>query len=585
MSENQKPHVDQTAPNADVQGANLNSKEVNQAQQNIEPLTLEEQHQHEMSQVLANINDDIDSGKQGGLSQEEIAERKKQALIDERQNNIRKKTIGDNASRVASNGFSRAVIIGAISAVVVLGGATMYLTGGDDDIKSDMSGSVDLPKAKVSGNATLTKEQAAHARQEQQQQAQNAQQNGETYVPPVIVERDADMQYLVGDGVVPGVRVNVDENGQLIKDNGFSDVGLDPALGHNGGSAYSIADSASYGPETGNNGVNSTNNVNQANAQQSNQQQQQAPIVPTVAQDRYASNIQMLETAGKNADDWQNGIAETWLKRAAQTEEIAQTAFEAQFNEILSTKPKRDGASVGRANIHRHVSYLPKQVNNGANGNYSASGKSDNPQNYAAVNNFSNGTGSANSSDSQKKVLVRAGTSYITQLITEVNTDEGVEVMGRITNGPFKGAQIFGTVRQANKNIQFVFDRMIPKTGPELKITAVGREIGTNKLGMADEVKNHTFKRYAGMVLSSGMQGYGEAWSDIGTSSTTSFGTVQTKEKPNDREIGGRIVGQMGESVSQDIMKHTQRPPTYITYSGKVFNLFFSQNVTEPENK
>lgn len=573
MSENQKPHVDQAAPNADVQGVNPSAD--NQGQQNDETLSREEQHQQEMSEVLANINNDIEDGEQGGLSQEEIAERKKQTLINERQNTIRKKTLGDNATRVAGNGFSRFMIIGTVGAVLLLGGATVYLTSGDDVIDGDMQGSVDLPKTNVSGEATLTKEQAAHARQEQQQQAQNALQNDQTYVPPVIVERDADTQYLVGDGVVPGVRVNLDQNGQPIS-NGYADAGLDPALGHNGGSAYSVSDGSR---DTGNlnDGSSSTNGANQQNVQQ-----QQTPIVPTVAQDRYASDIQMLETAGKNAEDWQNGIAQNWMKRANQTEEVAQTAFEAQFAEILSTKPKSGAASVGSVNRHRHVSYLPKKNENGTNGNSSISGNTNNSQNFVAGNNFSNTSGSVNSTDAQKKVYVRAGTSYVTQLVSEVNTDEGSEVIGRITSGPFKGAQIYGTVRQANKDIQFVFNRMIPKTGPEFKIEAVARAIGTNKLGMADDIKTHTFKRYAGMILASGMQGYGEAWSDIGTSSTGAFGTVQTKEKPNHSEIGGQIIGQMGEAVSQDILKRSQRQTTYITFSGKVFNLFFNQNVTEP---
>lgn len=593
MSENQKPHVDQTAPNADVQGENQTTSNVEQTNSSVEALGaveqtkssidasgLEDQHKQEMSDVLANINNDIEAGVQDGLSQEEIAERKKQAQVDERVNKMRKKTLGDNASRVANNGFNRFIAISAITAVVALGAGTLYFASGDDTAEGDMQGSVDLPKANVSGNATLTKEQAEFARQEQQQQAQNAQANGETYVPPVIVERDADQQYLVGDGVVPGVRVNVDENGRPVNNNNsFADAGLDPALANNGGMAVSASD----GTRNVANNVNGGANQAQGGYQQNNEQQQQAPIVPTIAQDRYAGGIQNLENAGKNAENWQNGIADNWIKRASQTEEVAQTAFEQQFLDLLSTKPKRDAASVGNSNRHVQYNYSAKTSKQGAKSSSTTSGKSNDPQNYS-VGNTSGNNGSNSADGQQKKVYIRAGSTYITQLVSEVNTDEGVEVMGRISSGPYKGAQILGQVRQANKDIQFVFTRLIPKTGPELRIDAVAREIGTNKLGMADDIKTHTFKRYAGMVLASGMQGYGEAWSEIGTSTTTAFGTVQTKEKPNDREIGGRIVGQMGQSVSQDILKQTQRPTTYITYSGKVFNLYFNKNVTEQEN-
>lgn len=583
--EGNKTNLPETAPNADNAQVTENVNIENQTASPVDVGTdVNTAHAQEMADVLASINNDLDEPQQG-LTQEEIDEKKKQQAIEARTQAFRKKTLGDNASRVASNGISRVAIAGGIAAVVLGGGALLYFSGNDEQVQADMAGAVDLPKANVAGNATLTKEQAEFERRNQQAQASNAEQNGETYIPSVIVERDADQQYLVGDGVVPGVKVEVDASGRPVNPNNFA-ADFDPALAHNGGATTAASDGSRGEPinnfQNGNGQQQAYGNNQQANG---GQQAQAVPKTPTVPQDKYAGNISALEAAGKNVEDWQNGIADYWLKKAAQTEEVAQTAFTEQLNNLLSSKPKRDQASVGNSNRHVQYSYAVRDKE-GKNGSGSPSnGKYSNQTEHYHNTNSSNGSYGVSASDS-KKVLIRAGTSYVTQLVSEVNTDEGAEVLARIASGPYKDAQLIGTVRQANKNIQFVFTRLIPKKGNELKIEAIAREIGTNKMGMADDIQTHTFKRYAGMVLASGMQGYGEAWSEIGTTVNTANGsTVQVKTKPDDKEIAGRIVGQMGESVSQDIMKRTNQPTTYITYSGKVFNLYFNQNVTEEANQ
>lgn len=584
--EGNKTNLPETAPNADNTQATENVNVENQTTSQVDvgastvdvDADVNTAHQQEMADLLQNINNDLDEPKEG-LTQEEIAAKKKQQDIEARTQEIRKKTLGDNASRVASNGLSRVAIAGGIAAVLIGGGALMYFSGNDEQVQSDLNGSVDLPKANVSGNATLTKEQAEFERRNQQAQASNAEQNGETYIPSVIVERDADQQYLVGDGMVPGVKVEVDANGRPVNPNNFI-ADFDPALANNGGMSNSAHDTSHTAPS--NTFQNGQQNGGHQNGGQQ-QQVQQAVVTPTVPQDRYASSMTALETAGKNVEDWQNGIADYWLQKAAQTEEVAQTAFTEQLNNLLSTKPNREQASVGNSNRYVQYKYSVPKNDSGttsSNGNYGYK--------YAEQTSHGSSVGSSGNQNggnsANEKVLIRAGTTYVTQLISEVNTDEGVEVLARIASGPYKDAKLIGTVRQANKNVQFVFNRLIPKKGDELKIEAVAREIGTNKMGMADEIKTHTFKRYAGMVLASGMKGYGEAWSDLGTTTSTSIGTVQTKTKPNDKEIAGSIIGEMGESVSQDIMRHSVQPTTYITYSGKVFNLYFNQNVTEKLN-
>lgn len=587
MEEN-KTNLPETAPNAD--NAQVDNAQVTESV-NVENNTasmvnvgadVNTAHSQEMADVIASINNDLEE-PQPGLTQEEINEKKKQQAIEARTQASRKKTLGDNASRVASNGLSRVAIAGGIAAVILGGSALLYFTGNDEQVQADMAGSVDLPKANVSGNATLTKEQAEFERRNQQAQASNAEQNGETYIPSVIVERDADQQYLVGDGVVPGVKVEVDANGRPVNPNNFA-ADFDPALAQNGGATTSASDGSRGEPINNFQNGSGQQQAYGGSSQQANggQQAQVVPKTPTVPQDKYAGNISALEAAGKNVEDWQNGIADYWLNKAAQTEEVAQTAFTEQLNNLLSSKPKRDQASVGNSNRHVQYNYTVRDKE-GKKGSGSSSNANTSNQYYQNTN--SNGSYAVSANDS-KKVLIRAGTTYVTQLVSEVNTDEGAEVLARITSGPYKDAQLIGSVRQANKNIQFVFTRLIPKKGSELKIEAIAREIGTNKMGMADDIQTHTFKRYAGMLLSSGMQGYGEAWSDIGTTVNNANGaTIQVKTKPDDKEIAGRIVGQMGESASQDIIKRTNQPTTYITYSGKVFNLYFNQNVTEETNK
>lgn len=570
---NDSDEVKSTGPISNVVESNQNTSTDQPILEDVE-LSSGMQQTPEMQAVLETINDDLEAPV---LTQEQI-DAKKETEQQRRNVEKSKKTFGDNVSRVASNGRSRIFIILAIIGLVGGGTAMGFIFGGKDEMtEADLQGAVNLPNAKVSGEATYTKEQAQHERLAQEQAAQQAQANGQTYVPPVIVERDADQQ-LLGESVVPGVGVQVDANGRPVTNN-LASAGLDPSLGTNGGVASSTS---VYQAERNANNAQQTN-YNSGNQQHNSGQPQ--PVTPTVPQDLYAGQIQTLENSEQNVQKWQNGIAQDWIARANKTEEVAQTAFSDQLANLLNNKPKRDNASVGINNRHIQYSYMPKKgegtqtqtnVNASNNGRY----------NYVAKNsNLPNGVGTAgttNPKDESKPILIRAGTSYVAQLVSEVNTDEGAEVIGRITSGPYKDAQLLGTVKAANSNVQFVFTRLIPKKGEELAITAVAREIGTNKLGMADKIYNHTFKRYAGMVAASAMSGYGEAWQDIGTVTTNGFGgTTQTKTKPNDREIAGNIVGEIGEQVSSDIRQRTTRPPTYITYSGKVFNIYFNQNATE----
>ncbi|WP_411690963.1 DotG/IcmE/VirB10 family type IV secretion system protein [Acinetobacter gandensis] len=415
--------------------------------------------------------------------------------------------------------------------------------GKSEQLNVDGSVSVATPEIQGQGTNTIPAEYVEYERQKQAQLAAQAGQNGESYLPEFkTVATDpnselSDQNFLTGP------------NGQPVNQNG---------TGQNGGNITLELDQMARANMANSTQQNGTLPQPTQGGLQQNSNQPNTPIYQS-------SYTQQYETA-QNASADINGIysqqASQYAERNAAVRELSQTAFVDQLGAYSSKKNEKTGYSA--------VNYSAKSINTN-----NASGQS----------NLSNlDTANSSVAISQKgPAIIKAGTSMKARLDTGVNTDKGKNLFATVIGGKFNGAKLLGTVGQNTADIEFNFNRMLFK-GEEYAINVRALTLGTKQSGMADKVQKHTMQRLGGLVTAGIFEGYGQAYQNIGTTQITNGGNViSTKQEPNDKEIAGNIIGNVGTEMANVARSNTNRQPTYIVNAGKVFEVFFDTDVTSPK--
>ena len=180
--------------------------------------------------------------------------------------------------------------------------------------------------------------------------------------------------------------------------------------------------------------------------------------------------------------------------------------------------------------------------------------------------------------------IIRAGTTWQMVVTKSVNTDEGLQVVGELITGKFAGAKIYGVATPQGRSIGVNFTQILPKNPrkPIIPINAAATTIGSEKSAVATDKNNHYFQNYGVTVITSAMEGYGEAYANAGTTVIEqSDGTVITATDGDvtNKQINGRILNQVGTKLNADIAKLGDRPPTFKIAQGSVLNVVLNQNL------
>lgn len=184
----------------------------------------------------------------------------------------------------------------------------------------------------------------------------------------------------------------------------------------------------------------------------------------------------------------------------------------------------------------------------------------------------------------KKKVLIKAGTVLYGATDGAVNTDEGNTVLATIAGGEWDNAALIGKVQAMQDNINLIFTVMSPRDNrPKLKINAMALRLEDAGQGIADTKDYHTIERWGSLAASSLMGGYGKSFQNIGTTVNNGSSVVQTKTSPNNKEIVGNMVGELGTNGASEVMKGFNRPTTYSTEQKKGFALYFLDDAVSEE--
>ncbi len=181
-----------------------------------------------------------------------------------------------------------------------------------------------------------------------------------------------------------------------------------------------------------------------------------------------------------------------------------------------------------------------------------------------------------------RKAVIKAGSTAYATLDSEANTDDGRTVLATVRSGKWKGAKLIGQIEQAYNNMSLTFTTMAPQDErPTMRVRAVALRESDAKLGMAETIDHHTLSRYTALAAAALLQGAGRVYQQpIGTTVITNGGIATTTAPPNDRQVIGSAVGEMGMAIGSEIRRRGfNQPSTYSTPAETGFVLYFLEDV------
>lgn len=186
--------------------------------------------------------------------------------------------------------------------------------------------------------------------------------------------------------------------------------------------------------------------------------------------------------------------------------------------------------------------------------------------------------------DKGRPLLIKTGKIMYATLDSEINTDDGGEVLATVQGGAWSGSKLIGKIEQGPNNIRAKFTIMAPQDDRQtMRINAVALREDDAKQGIAEEIDSHTAERYFALGAASLLTGYGRSYQQTaGTTVISPSGVVaQTTTEPSTKQVIGTSVGELGSAIGSEVRRGFNRPTTYSTPANKGFGLFFLQDVHE----
>lgn len=338
---------------------------------------------------------------------------------------------------------------------------------------------------------------------------------------------------------------------------------------------------------------------------------QQQPINPTGSVTAPQQPVQITVPAGQATASTTGSAAnpqrQSQNNNGQQQSQSEQQAATRRDQEYQAAKTERDKyVNVMREQVLKQVSGLLGEGQQQAQGGLNAVGAYSAVSYYPSASIGANAQGSAgvktgitpvipektktadglSIGDSKGKRLIKTGNMMYATLDSEVNTDDGGEVLATIRGGKWDNAKLIGRIEQSPNNIRLKFSILAPQDDRQtMRISAVALREEDAKQGVAETIDHHTLSRYTSLAAASLMAGIGRAYSTpTGTTIISNGQVITTTEEPTTKRIVGSAIGEMGTAISGEVRRGFNRPSTYATPAQHGFGLFFLQDVYDQSN-
>lgn len=140
----------------------------------------------------------------------------------------------------------------------------------------------------------------------------------------------------------------------------------------------------------------------------------------------------------------------------------------------------------------------------------------------------------------------------------------GTPVMATVLSGKYLGAKVLGKFTASEENLIIIFDRLSHNgTVYDFEGYAVNAE--NAKAGVASNVNTHFFERWASLVASSFLEGFGEAVENTGSYVTHSNSISSTEQIIRDYSFEDQAwiaAGKVGEKMGDIALRNFDKKPT-----------------------
>jgi len=169
-----------------------------------------------------------------------------------------------------------------------------------------------------------------------------------------------------------------------------------------------------------------------------------------------------------------------------------------------------------------------------------------------------------------------------------INTDEISPVVATIQGGPLHGARVVGQPKLIGGTTGFIRDgkalvefTSISWNGNFSPVRAVALDADTSRTALADDVDDHTLYRYATLIGSFLLGGFGQALQDSGRTVVTAGDGVVATATPDkdDTRLLKEALGNLGKGLEPIAKAEFNKPPTVKVFPGAVIGVLFVEPV------
>jgi intracellular multiplication protein IcmE len=151
-----------------------------------------------------------------------------------------------------------------------------------------------------------------------------------------------------------------------------------------------------------------------------------------------------------------------------------------------------------------------------------------------------------------------------------INSDAPAPVVATVAEGPFKGAKAIGSFRAAGESLIISFARLIPPSGPEIRLEAVGIDPDLSLPHVRASVDTHFWERWGGLAAASFIEGLGQAVTGRRTRVYVSGdAVVEEGIGKTAGDVALEAAGKVGERAAAHIERGFDRPPTVTVRAGE----------------